>query len=58
MGHIGEDEVNDTDWSRKVFFALKTLSASKTSHKITKYIPIVNQIDNSRVPVIHQCLLI
>jgi len=35
----------DTDWSRKARSYFKTLSASKTSHKITEYIPIVNQID-------------
>ena len=34
-----------TDWSRNTRKHLKALSASNNSHKITKYLPIVNQID-------------
>ena len=35
----------DTNWSRKTRSYIKNLSASKNSHKITEYVPIVNQID-------------
>ena len=35
----------DTNWSRKTCSYIKNLSASKNSHKITEYVPIVNQID-------------